>query len=172
MEGERAEEGICLPCLIPTKVLLMLTLILSPSRPPSLPPFPPSVDRDGTILEKPDNDAHAHAMLTSLSGRQHLVHSGVAVFSSLGPRSEEDGTPLPVVSFSETARVTFAPLVSEEIWSYVRSGEPMDKAGSYGIQGLGGQMVRGIDGCYFTVMGLPMHRLSAALARMVDEGLV
>lgn len=79
-----------------------------------------SVDRDGTILEKPDDGAHAHAMLTSLSGRQHLVHSGVAVFSSLGPRREEDGMPLPVVSFSETARVTFAPLGEEEIWSYVR----------------------------------------------------
>lgn len=159
-------------------LILIPSLCLSPSRllflPPSLHsyhPFPfPSVDLDGTILEKPDDEAHAHAMLSSLSGRQHLVHSGVAVFSSIGPRSQNNGTLLPVVSFCETTRVTFAALTSEEIWSYVRSGEPMDKAGAYGIQGLGGQMVRGIDGCYFTVMGLPMHRLSAALAQMVIEG--
>lgn len=130
------------------------------------------VDLDGTILEKPDDEAHAHAMLSSLSGRQHLVHSGVAVFSSKGPRSKTNGTPLPVVSFCESTRVTFATLTSEEIWSYVRSGEPMDKAGAYGIQGLGGQMVRGIDGCYFTVMGLPMHRLSAALAQVIIKGLL
>lgn len=130
------------------------------------------VDRDGTILEKPDDDAHAHAMITSLAGRQHLVHSGVAIFSSRGPRSEDDGNPLPVASFCETARVTFAPLTEEEIWAYVRTGEPRDKAGSYGIQGFGGQIVRGVDGCFFAVMGLPMHRLSEQLARLMAEGLV
>lgn len=162
-----------------TILILMPCLCLSPlstsfpSLPPSLPSIPfSSVDLDGNILEKPDDEAHAHAMLSSLSGRQHLVHSGVAVFSSKGPRSKTNGTPLPVVSFCESTRVTFATLTSEEIWSYVRSGEPMDKAGAYGIQGLGGQMVRGIDGCYFTVMGLPMHRLSAALAQVIIKGLL
>ena len=83
-----------------------------------------SVDRDGTILEKPADEREAFAMLKSLQGRQHLVHSGVAVFSSLGPCEEGEGKgvplPLPVARFSETARVTFAPLTDEEIWSYVR----------------------------------------------------
>ncbi|TFJ83565.1 hypothetical protein NSK_004671 [Nannochloropsis salina CCMP1776] len=126
------------------------------------------VDRDGIILEKPEDAQHAYAMLSSLSGRTHLVHSGVAIYSSKGPKSG-DGIPLPVVSFCETSRVDFAPLSDEEIWNYIRSGEPMDKAGGYGIQGLGGQAVRGIEGCYFTVMGMPMHKLSVALAQFAED---
>src|SRR6056297_1497558 len=78
-----------------------------------------SVDRDGIILEKPEDAQHAHAMLSSLSGRTHLVHSGVAIYSSKGPKSG-DGILLPVASFCETARVHFAPLGEEEIWNYIR----------------------------------------------------
>lgn len=82
--------------------------------------YPPvSVDRDGIILEKPEDAQHAYAMLSSLSGRTHLVHSGVAIYSSKGPKSG-DGIPLPVVSFCETSRVDFAPLSDEEIWNYIR----------------------------------------------------
>jgi septum formation protein len=77
------------------------------------------VDRDGIILEKPEDAQHAYAMLSSLSGRTHLVHSGVAIYSSKGPKSG-DGIPLPVVSFCETSRVDFAPLSDEEIWNYIR----------------------------------------------------
>jgi septum formation protein len=82
---------------------------------------PDSVDRDGTILEKPDDAQHAFDMLHSLQGRQHLVHSGVAVFSSKHPSSSKGEAGLvPVARFCETARVTFCPLAEEEIWSYVR----------------------------------------------------
>jgi len=81
--------------------------------------LPVSVDRDGIILEKPEDAQHAYAMLSSLSGRKHLVHSGVAIYSSKGPKSE-DGIPLPAASFCETARVDFAPLSEEEIWNYIR----------------------------------------------------
>lgn len=68
-------------------------------------------------------------------------------------------------SFTETANVTFCDLSEDDIDAYVASGEPMDKAGSYGIQGIGGQMVKSIQGDYFTVMGLPMHQTSKYLAK-------
>jgi septum formation protein len=116
------------------------------------------VDLDGKILEKPSTKAHASSMLKMLSGREHFVHSGVSIFTSFGGIEE------PAISFIETTRVHFGTLSDAEIENYVESGEPMDKAGSYGIQGLGGQFVDRIDGCYFNVMGLPMRRLSVALA--------
>jgi predicted house-cleaning NTP pyrophosphatase (Maf/HAM1 superfamily) len=91
-----------------------------------LPTFHPSVDRDRTILEKPDDAQHAFDMISSLQGRQHFVHSGVAVFSSKHPSSRSAGASaggeglVPVARFCETTRVTFCPMTEEEIWSYVR----------------------------------------------------
>lgn len=132
------------------------------------------VDIDGRILEKPANEEvtyfsvtlgtrlimrkAAHSMLRSLSGRSHLVHSGVCVFS------EANGVDTPLLAFAETTTVTFGDLTDEDIDAYIATGEPMDKAGGYGIQGFGGQLVDRIDGCYFNVMGFPMRRFSIALA--------
>jgi len=116
------------------------------------------VEYDGQILEKPENEDHAFQMLSNLSGSTHLVHTGVAAFSSASDRNS------PLFSFYETTRVKFAPLSDTEIWNYIRTGEPMDKSGSYGIQGIGGQMVERLEGCYFNVMGFPMHRFSKALS--------
>ncbi|CAM9429044.1 unnamed protein product, partial [Hapterophycus canaliculatus] len=122
------------------------------------------VDLDGVILEKPRDDEHAFQMLSSMSGRRHLVHSGVSVFTS------KLGKDKPAVSFCETTEVLFTALSPEEIRSYIRTREPMDKAGSYGIQGRGGQFVRKVDGCYFNVMGFPMHAFSRRLAEVIEDG--
>lgn len=87
------------------------------------------VDLDGIILEKPLNDESAIQMLHRLSGRKHEVHTGVALYSSKNQFGK------PVISFTETAEVEFAALTEDDIKSYVATREPMDKAGSYGIQG-------------------------------------
>ena len=116
------------------------------------------VDLDGHIMNKPTSEADAHHMLSKLSGNWHQVHTGVAVYS---------GTEK-IFSFADTTSVKFANLSKKDIQSYVASQEPMDKAGSYGIQGIGGQLVEEIRGDYFTVMGLPMHRLSRELAKAID----
>lgn len=109
---------------------------------------------DGTILGKPKSEAHAVRMLQSLSGRGHLVYTGFAL--AQGGRLE--------TGYEETA-VHFRPLTGEEIAAYVATGEPMDKAGSYGIQGRGAVFVTGIEGDYFNVMGLPVCRVAQALGR-------
>lgn len=85
-------------------------------------------------------------MLSALSGRQHLVCTGVTV--GQGARR---------LTRSETTLVRFRPLTEGEIRRYIASGEPMDKAGAYGIQGLGALLVEGIQGDYFNVMGLPLQ---------------
>ena len=103
---------------------------------------------DSAFLGKPKNEADAKAMLRLLSGRCHRVLTAVAILSP-------NGTSV----FCDSALVEFAPLSEDEIDAYVASGEPMDKAGAYGIQGLGGKFVIRIDGDFFTVMGLPCARL-------------
>ena len=103
------------------------------------------VVRDGEILGKPKGEEEARAMLASLSGRTHQVCTGVTVC-----RGEE-------------TQVTFRPLTDQEIRQYVSTGEPMDKAGAYGIQGLGGLLVAGIQGDYHNVVGLPVCRLGRML---------
>lgn len=121
------------------------------------------VDLEGVILEKPVDEADAKATIARLSGRQHCVHTGVALYVVNNGESSK------VVSFVDTAVVTFAKLLSADIDAYVATGEPMDKAGSYGIQGIGGQMVRRVEGDFFTVMGLPMHRVSRELCRAIQS---
>ena len=109
---------------------------------------------DGLRLGKPQDQVEAFTMLSVLSGRTHHVCTGVTV--CLGSR---------VITEAETTDVTFRPLTGWEIASYVRTGEPMDKAGSYGVQGLGALFVERIDGDYFNVMGLPLCRLGRMLGK-------
>ena len=97
------------------------------------------------IFGKPKDKAHAHAMLKALSGKKHFVYTGVAV--------AEKGE---VRSFVQKTEVEFYELSDETIEKYIATGEPMDKAGAYGIQGKGSVLVKGITGDYFNVMGLPV----------------
>jgi len=107
---------------------------------------------DGKPIEKPVNEANAVGMLKRLSGKRHTVYTGVCVLS---------GT---IRSFgAEATDVYFRELSHEEILRYVKTGEPMDKAGAYGAQGRGALFVERIDGDFFNVMGLPLVRLSDML---------
>ena len=107
---------------------------------------------DGLRLGKPHSEAEAFEMLSALSGREHLVCTGVTVCR--GDRLE---------TRPETTAVRFADLTEEDIRRYIATGEPMDKAGAYGIQGLAALFVTGIAGDYFTVMGLPLHLVGEML---------
>jgi len=110
------------------------------------------------VMGKPADEEDAKAMLRSLSGKTHVVYTGVALVE----KNERDE----IVSnetFVEATEVTFFDLSDEEIDWYVGTGEPMDKAGAYGIQGLGRVLVEGIRGDYETVVGLPAARVYRAL---------
>ncbi|MBA3644615.1 MAG: septum formation inhibitor Maf [Gemmatimonadaceae bacterium] len=108
---------------------------------------------DGRVLGKPVNEQQASAMLESLGGRTHTVVTAIAIVA--------DGR---TSSGVEQVTVTFRALTADEISSYVATGEPMDKAGAYGIQGFGATLVERIEGDYFAVMGLPLVRLVRLLA--------
>ena len=110
------------------------------------------VDQGNVILEKPKDKADAARMLLKLSAAEHYVHTGVAFYRCL-PATGDGGSSPPekMVSFVDTATVAFAPLAEADIQAYIATGEPMDKAGSYGIQGIGGQFVRHVQGDFFTV---------------------
>ena len=116
----------------------------------------------GHVLGKPADDAEARAMLEELSGATHHVSTGVCLLVRSGGREER-------VSFHETTDVRFRSLSAEEIDAYVRSGEPADKAGSYGIQGLGRLLVSGIEGDYYNVVGLPVTRTLCELDRVLER---
>ena len=113
---------------------------------------------DGVVMGKPSDEQDAFRMLRSLSGRTHEVCTGVALVT-VG----EDGTVEHTETFVEATEVRFFELTDEEIDRYIRTGEPMDKAGAYGIQGLGRVLVEGIRGDYETVVGLPAARVYRAL---------
>ncbi|HEY5060225.1 MAG TPA: nucleoside triphosphate pyrophosphatase [Gemmatimonadaceae bacterium] len=110
---------------------------------------------DGDVLGKPRNRAHAVQMLTRLSGRSHTVMTGVAV--------RWRGR---IVSDLVEVGVTFRPLSADDVERYVDTGEPMDKAGAYGIQGYGATIVERVDGDYFAVMGLSLNRLVRLMAEL------
>jgi len=114
---------------------------------------------DEHLLEKPIDDDDAARMLRLLSGRTHQVITGVCLLAPAFERTE-----------AEITQVVFSPLSDDEIAQYVQTGEPMDKAGAYAIQGIASRWVERIEGCYFNVVGLPLPRvyrmLKAAQAAM------
>lgn len=114
---------------------------------------------DGQILGKPKDAADAVRVLTELSGRTHKVLTGVVV--------SFDGRQLAEVCETE---VIFRTLTADEIADYVATGEPLDKAGAYGIQGRGAVFVEKINGCYNNVVGLPLTRLHLMLAKLGVDG--
>jgi septum formation protein len=109
-----------------------------------------AVELDGKIFGKPRDAAQASQMLGALSGKTHSVLTGIFLLRL------PDGASRSQV---ETTRVTFAPLDAAEIDAYIASGEPLDKAGAYGIQGVAGRFITRVEGCYFNVVGLPLVRL-------------
>lgn len=113
---------------------------------------------DGVILGKPKDEADACRMLSMLSGRAHQVMTGVTVLQ--GKRSH---------SFTEITDVYFRPLSEKEILSYIHSGDPMDKAGAYGIQSGASLFVEKIVGDYYNVVGLPVCHLSLVLKEFMEE---
>lgn len=108
---------------------------------------------NGEVLEKPRDAAHAAQMLDKLAGQTHQVMTAVALADAQGE-----------LDCLVTTDVTFRTITAEEISHYIASGEPMDKAGAYGIQGLGGNFVRRINGSYHAVVGLPLVETSELLS--------
>ncbi len=142
---------------------------------------------DGKIMGKPHDAAEARAMLRALSGREHIVYTAFTLlpvpemqnakckmqndFEATGNRQQATGDGgtvtchLSPYTHCEKTYVKFRDLTPDEIAAYVATGEPMDKAGAYGIQNLGAMLVESIRGDYFTVMGLPVCQLALALKR-------
>jgi len=111
-----------------------------------------TVTLDGHILAKPEDAADAARMLRILSGRTHRVITGVAVATAKGTEVA-----------AEVTGVQFVTLSDEEIAAYIATGEPMDKAGAYGIQGFAAKWIPRVQGCYFNVVGLPLALVSSML---------
>ena len=115
---------------------------------------------DGDILEKPAGEDEAIRMLSRLSGKTHRVYTGLTLIDSESGRSLRD------VAVTD---VTMRPLTPEEIQFYVKSGEPMDKAGAYAVQGRAAAFVTSISGCFYNVVGLPISQFCSLLERLVGE---
>ncbi|EAT47071.1 AAEL001795-PA [Aedes aegypti] len=113
------------------------------------------VTMDGKMYGKPKTPERAFQMLSELMGREHTVYTGVVI-------KHHDR----VVKFTEACKVQFGKATGEQIQAYVDTGEPLDKAGGYGIQGIGGTFVERIEGDYFTVVGLPLYRISAEMCKL------
>lgn len=117
------------------------------------------VSMDGEIFGKPKDEEEAVKMLTALSGRCHNVFTGICVMRTKDAYS---------VCKSVETKVYFKELTEEKIRAYVKTGEPMDKAGAYGIQGIGSILVEKIDGDYLNVVGLPLAKLAEVLEQEFD----
>jgi septum formation protein len=116
---------------------------------------------DDRILGKPEDEIMAADYLKLLSGREHTVITAICI--SVNNR---------IICDHEQSRVRFAEISDAEIAEYVSSGEPMDKAGAYGIQGLGSQFISEIEGCYFNVMGFPIHKFYRLVSALKQEDLL
>jgi nucleoside triphosphate pyrophosphatase len=117
---------------------------------------------DGDVINKPRDAAHARALLRRLSGRTHTVYTGLIVLNA------QSGN---VLAELVASTVVIADLADDQIAAYVATGEPFDKAGAYGIQGLGGRLVREVVGSYTCVVGLPLVELHALLVAVGITGL-
>ena len=115
------------------------------------------VVRENKILGKPKDKDEAYSMLCQLQGQVHQVITGLAVIDTQSGRC---------LTGYERTQVELAPLTPQEIKWYISTGEPMDKAGAYAIQGFGGILIKRISGCYYNVVGLPIHRLWVMLKQM------
>ncbi|XP_067138599.1 probable bifunctional dTTP/UTP pyrophosphatase/methyltransferase protein [Centruroides vittatus] len=124
------------------------------------------VTLDGRIFEKPKNEDDAFQMLQTLSGRTHTVYTGVVFVI---PSNQNDDCEFITKTFHEATHVTMSTLTEDMIKYYIKTKEPMDKAGAYGIQEIGGTIIEGIQGDYFTVMGLPIHRLCKELVQLYKD---
>jgi septum formation protein len=121
-----------------------------------------AVVAEGQVLGKPGGVEDARRMLRMLSGKTHEVLTGLSII-----RNADDAG----ASHVETTRVSFLALSEGDIADYLATGEPLDKAGAYGIQGIGGRFVWRIEGCYFNVMGLPISRLWSLLRKFASSDL-
>ncbi len=145
--GERAEDYVLR--LAKTKAQIAAAIAAKTSERAFIIGADTTIVCDGRIFAKPENVAQAREMLHALSGKTHEVCTGLAIVRT------PDGLQAAGV---ETTRVTFLPLLPDQIDAYIATGEPFDKAGGYGIQGAGGKFIPRIEGCYFNVMGLPLSR--------------
>ncbi len=115
---------------------------------------------DDKIIGKPENEEHAYEILSLLNGEWHKVYTGICLTNkALGVESQD----------VEVSAVKFRTLTDEEIQAYIATGEPMDKAGAYGIQGRGALLVERLKGCYYNIVGLPLYKLQKLLA---NNGLI
>lgn len=119
------------------------------------------VECEGEILGKPKDDKDARRMLSMLSGREHRVHTGVCLLK----QGTKDAA-VQKAAFTETTKVFFYNLSKEEIEAYLESEESFDKAGAYGIQGKAAAFIKGIEGDYYNVVGLPLSRVYQELKRL------
>ncbi|XP_035031065.1 probable bifunctional dTTP/UTP pyrophosphatase/methyltransferase protein isoform X1 [Hippoglossus stenolepis] len=119
------------------------------------------VSVDGMILEKPVDKHDAYRMLSSLSGKEHSVFTGVAIV--LCHEKENEEVDYQLIDFFEETKVKFADLSEDMLWEYINSGEPMDKAGGYGIQALGGMLVEYVHGDFLNVVGFPLNHFCKQL---------
>lgn len=116
------------------------------------------VVHNGEVLGKPKDSEDAFKMLKLLSGNVHRVYSAVVVINTINKLIEKE------CLFTE---VKFSELTEKEITEYIKTGEPLDKAGAYGIQGLGGLFVEKINGCYYNVVGLPLNLLNKMIKKVI-----
>ncbi|MBQ8596864.1 MAG: septum formation protein Maf [Lachnospiraceae bacterium] len=117
------------------------------------------VSCDGKVLGKPRDKQHAFEMLSLLQGRAHYVYTGVTLIRATEDYQVTSTEGYNSITFHEATAVHVYPMSEEEIWNYIETGEPMDKAGSYGIQGGFAAFIKGIEGDYFNVVGLPIGRV-------------
>ncbi|XP_075592987.1 putative bifunctional dTTP/UTP pyrophosphatase/methyltransferase protein isoform X2 [Balearica regulorum gibbericeps] len=118
---------------------------------------------DEQILEKPVDKQDAYRMLSRLSGKEHSVFTGVAIVHC---SSKDNQLETEVTDFYEETKVKFSELSEELLWEYIHSGEPMDKAGGYGIQALGGMLVEYVHGDFLNVVGFPLNHFCKKLAEL------